>query len=493
MSLNSCLNFNSSILTDIRVGIKRKLKFKKRSSKRARVECLTMNDLPNEILLEIFSNLDKSSLEKSLQVNKRWHEVITQSKVTMNKLPLSIYRQDVLDDFQPPKLTRKYSRASFVGVKDWNSILKTLTSIGQSVRELTLNDCIFMGNDFHHLMKSFPMLESLTIEWCSNLYDLGKSIEMKNLKLLTVVEGGWVFDIIKCRLNYLSVSQIHMDEQQSLISFINNQFTLKSLHLKDISDLFCICNTKMKFEAPQFKFQLSQLSLDSIPYCDTMHLIPLLKQAEHCRQLCLGIDIPSIVFEYVLKNFKELEDLHVDTEQFPIKSSIFYKDLKPINSLKHLKIDGDFVNDKAIVNVLRHYPKIETLDLMNLYGLKTRNTSLWREMTKAVKQLTILKISNCNIYNISQIKFENLKEFQIGLLGFTNERNWRKFGMKNPNIKKLIIYYIQSTVLDPQFIISYIPSLKIYEYWSICTKPLNFKNYLQKCFVKSCWNIYKGN
>lgn len=383
--------------------------------------------------------MDHKTLKSSLLVNKKWEQIISQTSVTMKLLPLT------LDGFSPandlPTLTRNYQSVTFIGNTNWSQKMReALLKVRKGVTELHLYNCVFLENDFANLIACFPYLKRLTIVWCTlgcYLKFFPLKATMKCLEEVNVTGDAWMLGHIICKLRQLSVSQLHRGDQHVLLKFLNSQTSLKTLALQNISDLFC-----PRYQGEQIvlnlKFQLQELTLAQLPFVDGNHLLTLLRQAHNCENVDLGFSVIPIAFEYVLKNFHKVTSLLVDADLLPLDET-FYYGLKPNTSLKHLKIHGSLASNESLLRLLSNYQKLESLDLLHFYGLCSTDSSLWDLMSELIKEVTWLRIQNCNVFNLALLKLPMLKTFYIGTLGFTNVEAWARLNTYCPNIEKLVI------------------------------------------------------
>lgn len=432
----------SFFLLSCESGSKRRLEVSliDKPSKRMRLETTSINQLPNEMLLEIFTRMDQQTLLSSLQVNKRWLQIISQTPATMKQMPL-LLNGNYLYDQKPPKFTRKYQSMTISDNSWWNRrLFKALSKIQNTVTELHLYDCVFYGNDLTDLLTCLPLVKTLSIVCCSLAYppiNFPQKVAMRKLTELTIQGEAWVLDSILCQLEKMCVSQIYHEEQHHLIDFLNWQSRLKSLSLHSINDLFC---PRYRNEIVVFypKFQLRDLSLMRLSFADGNQLIKLLSRAHSCETLSMGYDIPPIALQYVLKNFHNLRSLDMGIELLPTHRS-FYYGLKPNTKLTHLRIDGILESNEAFLGLLSHFPFVESLDLMSLDGLCSTDISLWSTMSSMMIKIRFLSMRRCNVFNLTQLKFPLMTSFSVEKIGYTNHEAWEEFNKNNPNLSFLVI------------------------------------------------------
>lgn len=438
-------------------------------AKKKCLETVTFEQLPNEILLEIFTKMDKGTLLESLQVNKNWHRIITQSPATMKMLPLFVNDENLQNGHAFPKLTRRYDCVSLDEVYAVNSkLLRELMKIGFHVKKLNLNDCIFFEREFINLCRCFPNLENLTIRWCSmGLTSLKRTkpqpAVMEKLKKLMVWGEGWCLGHLDCSsLETLTLSRFYIDDQRELVKFLNAQASLKSLRLNDIRDLFTPRKRTEKIEL-DLKFQLREISLSNLEFADQHHLLTLLKQAENCETALIGHAIPPVVTQEILKRFRNLKFLFVDADQ--ITSYLRFHNLCS-KSLKFLKIGGTIdTSVQPLLGFLSVFPNLENLDMLTLEGLTSTNHALWRTMSEMLKNLKVLKIQRMNIFNMVELKFPLMTSCIVDLLGFTTSEAWETFSSNNPIVTTLCIKSTPLQIFFGADVMLAVKSLRHLEYF----------------------------
>lgn len=409
----------------------------------------TMEQLPNELLLEIFNRMNQETLKTCTLVNKKWHNMIIQTTSTMTELPLLIKDENVKENVQ---LTRKYKCVTLSEIFTWNDqLMEEFEGIGSSVEELNLNDCVFFGNDFAYILACFPMLTELNIRWCSfgnSKYSKAKNVDMKHLRKMIVEGEGWMLKHIKCNLHELTLTRLYHDDQPTVIAFLNRQNSLESLSLEHICDLFCSLHRQDPIVV-DFKFELRSLSMNVLPFADVNNMKALLQRARNCEDVNLGIDIAPWIPQHILKKFHNMRSLDIDFELLPHLKS-FYYDVKPNIQLKNLRIDGFFEVDseESLLGLLSHYPCTELLDIFDLAGFSSADHSLWKQISQTAAKIRNLRMRRLNIFNMSDIKFRLLTDLEVDILGYTNDAIWKEFGNNNPNIKSL---NIQSVPCSPLF------------------------------------------
>jgi hypothetical protein len=149
--------------------------------------------MPNEILLNIFAHLGSQDTLSATLVNRNWNGLISGTKKTMKKINrIFINDQNIISNGLP-NFTRKYEKIQIDDLTEWNSeLFKCLRKIGNDIKLLELEECVFFDDDFKSLLECFPNLKWLDVFDChpgiSPLKDhwTEQKIELKNLESLIV-------------------------------------------------------------------------------------------------------------------------------------------------------------------------------------------------------------------------------------------------------------------------------------------------------------------
>lgn len=442
------------------------------AAKRPRFETTTIGQLPNEMLLEIFAKMDATTLKDSLQVARNWNQIITQNQATMAKLPLTLNADKLrLNEFA--KLSRSYRKVTMRNFEKWDvALLNELTESGRKVTTLEIFDCKFINNnDFTCLISCFPILSKIKIRFCdvrTNIACCVFPVTMQHLRSIEIRGDVWMLDSIICpRLEKLKIYNTLQEVQATLIEFLNEQKSLKVLHLSDNMDLFTPDWTTEEEIVFNPQFNLRKLVLNDLPFADGRHLKTLLQRAHDCESIVIGYNVMPMATHYVIKNCHKLINLHLDAEALP-KQNYFYYDLKPNTTLQWLKVDGRVEpNTEEVHGLISHYPLVDHLDFSGLSGLNTLDKSLWCLMSSQLKNLTYLEVRNCNIFNMENMKFSSLKLLEIQKLAEIDQDSWTKCGENNPKLHHLIIHsFLKQPPFDCDLVMKAVPKLDRIQYFT---------------------------
>lgn len=148
--------------------------------------------LAKEVLEDIFSFLDRSSLKMALLVSKRWCSIISTLPKLMEQLPLTVSLSHGSENREMLKFQRRYHIVEFrdIGKKLPKYIDNALMNIGSDVKTLYITSCS-LQHKLLEVSRCFPRTENLVID--SRMWEFTKKPEQKldatmagSLKKLTI-------------------------------------------------------------------------------------------------------------------------------------------------------------------------------------------------------------------------------------------------------------------------------------------------------------------
>lgn len=414
---------------------------KKRFRKNDYRPIITINNLPNEMLLEIFNHLDFATLLNANLVNKNWNRIILGTKLS-DKISRLYVTAAKIDD-SVPELTRNYRSIHFEGVIDWKvELINQLQIIGSQVTEVTFVETVFFTKDFRNLMQVFPNLKFMEISCCyeavgldETSYDYTKT-EMKNLQSLSVRGYSWPLWFISTpNLKCLKLEMMGTADNDIIVPFLNNQTSLEALQLENINELF---DARYGTVCPEFR--LKELEMVNLPFADCTQVVSFLKcMQDSVVHLNLGLEMRPEISEYILQNFRKVVHMKIDYACFP-KSKTFYREMNASKSLKYLDLYGNMASSLQIMRFLAKNPGVEELSLNSLRGLYTSRKSFWKHISKYVPRLKHLSLFRINIENMKYIRLSNLKHLDVDCIGYSTPDDWLQFCENNPNIERFHIF-----------------------------------------------------
>ena len=291
-----------------------------------------MNNLPNDILLEVFKHLPGKSLKNSALVCRNWNEIISSSSSTMNNFKLSIRKWfdaaadkkilnsrecAVMEEFEELISThRKFTciTLNFLKIEQSEKILqcRVLNYFGRNIKKLTL---VGVECDFNILLKKLGTLETLEIKNCSMTNPVDDKIKLSNLKKLYFFESNHeILEILYCpQLTFVSFFEIDLS-LESCRNFLANVKSLKTFEFHGKHEMFL----QSPFDKFTFKLRKIYLSFfsnqEEINEKNEMNVIEFVKsQSKFVEDLDLFFACSKEILNSRTK-FKILQKLRIDEE-----------------------------------------------------------------------------------------------------------------------------------------------------------------------------------
>lgn len=408
-----------------------------------------MEKFPNEIILNIFDCLDRDGLKATLNVCKRFRELIISSRRLMRRLPMKL-------------------------AKNWINKIEFAGDFGDFVKVLTLDYCTFESMDeFKSIINLFPCIEKLKINYIyikqppialsNQLRSLQEDIEpdevaFPDLKSVEISSKFWGYitqldSKILNHLNTVGLEEllIKLPMQKfapDFIDFLCKQRKLKTLQVFDefidsfLFDDFTASLTYNNFITSLFEIDLSeratfQLKKFSIHY-----------RGDHRDNFTKFLSTQSELEELEIRKyeddfvrFKITFDLMRD---FRVRKLTIPLELVPANTLNeverfvnphvqdlHLK---GYNNDPLLFNLmLRIFPNLKCLRLEYMLEFPCENLAL-------MPHLESIHADHFKIDSLQSVKISKLKRLEIGNLYPFVYSDWENVTKVNPTLQELIIH-----------------------------------------------------
>ena len=439
-------------------------------AKRKKCKEVSIEDLPDEVLHEIFTLLDNRSLKRCSAVNKRYflfnsifkHEpvnliidlhrfsqIIDNSSVLMNKFKLKIERMDIrwniMEILEILSLKRKVQNIELIGLQTscHNGLIKIFKHLGPNLREVELAYSKIDDFTLREILKYSGTLETLTLKEVSIAKKLPaiNPVSMRSLKNLKINHSDWIIIKFITHTAQLASFQVksYLDEgsnKSNLISFLAQQRKLKKLSLFGTSsrtlfqkdDIVITCNYTLQelFLDHDFGKHSENVNRNIVAFMD-FHACSLKNvsiSGPHCEK----------INTFAIANLQELTSLSIDTRGLPKDDDLNdLTDFKPNRTLKFLKLYGFFLSPKVIMMVVKKFPSIEKLEL-NEWGNGLASLNLLKFVATSCLQLKELTTSEVPPDNT---KFPSLQNLSVKII--PNAANFLQFVTRNNSIKKLSV------------------------------------------------------
>ena len=275
-------------------------------------------------------------------------------------------------------LERKYQAMSvFLYSANYEKFVKMLVKIsarnGTQIRSLLLSDCAFEDlHDFCDILTNLPLLEELEIKrstFKTPVKQLSsiKHVTLKHLKTLTIDSSNWA--MFQCLITpqiekfKAALTRSIYKERDHFVNFLENSASLKSFEI-DTRAYEIIFETEAH-QRISFKLKKFTLILYVPPNQERSpntheNLEKFLAEQTLLEDMKLNY-ISGSAIEKIFRNMKFLKVLQIASESLP-DNEAFYKDLKPLESLKEFIVHGEMPSEIAAKGILKRLPYLETLD-----------------------------------------------------------------------------------------------------------------------------------
>lgn len=410
------------------------------------MESATIANLPEEVLIEVFSLLDRRSLLSSALQCKRWHQIISNSTVTMKNFTLTIKEPSAwLGHLQESwkksfEIERKLVNVKFESLEHKEAdILKVVQKHEFSLRSLELVMCDLNAQMFMKVLATTANLEKVSISHSS--FDWMDSVEATSLKRLKFVK---VYGCELKALKLFSASQIKClevnfsdkDSVGHLMDFFSTQNKLESAKIESqrlkLSEIFKnLTRIEPGFQPKKLAICCSDND-ESIPRSASENFTTFLQlHGKNLQELEISNKMSPEMLKFILTRLEALKKITISAIDIPTDPE-FQQNFQVSTNIKELILTGKFSDLNSAKLFLKRFPQLESLslDMVCEFTLRFIEANMKQLKRLGMKRLTF---SFSSLY----LKFPELKELQIGEL-----RSFPNFEMlleSNPSIEKLTI------------------------------------------------------
>lgn len=424
----------------------------------------TMDQLPEEVLLQIFKFMDKKSKLKTFLVCKKFYEILSNSPVLMSDFVLNLEIQWRLDSLELSEfqlfstIERKFKKCKIYGSTPnpvSQSLIKVNDKLGETLKTLELNQFKINSNALIALINSFPNLEEVSF-LNLEIFDVAEGVECQEVnesKLKKVIIDSRTHsevDIMEIlqpvkTVRYLEIKYFADDFEDFLV----NQEKLEHLklgqltihpHARDIKD-------KIKFQLKTLAVGRGIVNLNFLDFLATQNELESLSIL-YFNDLYQGY--LDELLEIIL-NQSSLKSLQL---RFLGKLACDQSILTKTNlSLKNLEINCvGIANDSSFSpffsSFVRMFPNLQKMRLSNYPSASAFSL----DIIFALNSLTKLKeliVDYCPRNVMGTLSFEKLERFELSNGEITNE-DWIQFFNNNKSIKdlKVEIPYFEAPVMQ---------------------------------------------
>ncbi|CAG9811166.1 unnamed protein product [Chironomus riparius] len=408
-----------------------------------------MENLPLEILLQIFSHCQATELLHLTETCSYYNKIISTRKELSEKFTIYFRHRE---DFFKSSQNRKYQRLTVDNFVERIHI-GALSSIGTDIEHLEIRrwNWNLPAKLFLYIFKKCPNLKFIRFKGILFHYHLEfhESVQFRSLLDLQIMESDSrifkIFQHSKChRLVYDYVPTGGNLPIPDMINFLQAQDQLEDLTLSGFLAFFNAGIGRIIFHdssLSEVQFRLKKLSIKNSPILETIHFRRFIDL--HIKSLkYLEIDGTEFWdFSDYINRCTNLQELKIGKKSRQVTLSC----LQPVPTVKILKIEGPV--DK---NFLANFPNLKTLEASNL---RTEKDKFDEELVcNKVEDLTIVKTWLGGFFKFSKLKKLKLKNIRV--------MDYRIFD-ENSGIEELIIESCENLEILDAEVHKKLPKLRI--------------------------------
>lgn len=322
---------------------------------------IKVKNLPEEIILKIFSEFDNVELRKLLGLSLEWRNLLIRNVEVMRKLPVILNKES------------------------WREKLEFLRKNGNFVRKIRFDETVM--DNFEELIEIFsmtPNLESAEFknvrvkdEQMENPENPLKMIYMEKLRHLTIIDDSETFSTLKFLSNHFQTNLRSLmfelsDQSQSsyLISILQSNKNLKSLEIS--SRLDEIFNPSDDVAIDNLEMRLSSIKVTSNLIKHNYQLVKFLELQNELKEVEFqSRHIDFRYYELLLEKHQNLQSLHINIDILASDDCLRrIRELNPNKSVRNLHITGENRHLNVFESLIYKFPRLNRLvidDLTQFY------------------------------------------------------------------------------------------------------------------------------
>lgn len=341
-----------------------------------------INNLPNEILIEIFEYCKVLPLTL---VCKKFDNIISSSSQLMRSLSLVIKDKPAYSDLLV-KSVRNHQSVSFKFNYKINEDCLQIFEKFKEVKSLDLTRSIVSAEDFRKILSLLPKLEKLSIY----------SSHMKNKDHLELTEPPKLKSLKSLNFRNSDVAFLHSLRRSSI------ETIFAALPVTDLQNTFP-------------SFLRSQTRLKNIEYLST-----------------LGGD--GTLISVITQELPCLESVHINANEL---NSAAVRNLELTNSsVRHLNFSGTTETAASFHQIVNIFKNLISLEIE--MSLLLENAEVVIQLQQQRPNLERLHLTQCSGDFFNRIHFRCLKDLRLTDGGYATD-DWLRFASRNPSIEILAI------------------------------------------------------
>lgn len=381
--------------------------------------------LPEEILLEIFSEIEKSDLQRFLEISREWRELLIRNAKVMRKLPLILMKDTWKEKLNFAENYGKYIREvdfAETNIESFDDVMEVLR-LTPNVEKLSLvnvklNEKV-VGEE-NAEVEDPETVEETPIERL-NLRKLKQIIieDQENVGSLKFFETH-----CDCPLMSLTCDLNETSQLSTVVELLNRSNQLKAFELStNLDEVFNPSDEVIG----GFKFRLESLVIKSILIRYDEQFVKFFKSQKRLREI--GLIGEHVDFRYqqmMFTTFPYARHLQLNIDTFATSDVLAkLRKMPPNTSIEGLSLMGENFHLNIFDAVIRLCPKIRQLSIQNLthfYSDKIHQLSLTHLRVDRLKH-EHLRIEKLN----KSLRLQLIDIIQSSQPMVTYERNLQSF------------------------------------------------------------------
>lgn len=448
-----------------------------------------IDDLPNEILLKVFTYLSIGELAMSVQyVSERWREVSQDDKLWRNAVFSP--RKDVTDEEIVKYLENMPALTSYSATrKTSNIVIDTLYECCRNVKRIDLHPSHCMTVSLmQKIVQHFPQIESLKVllpypvflEQLKVAELIGRCQSLKSLSLVgSCQHSALVYEGVLTPIaeGCPSLQHVHLGDCGPITEDIQNllgrkrhklvSFSCKIYVTKDIAEYISECTKLQHLDIENYN--------DGLSYDDIQSLIKLTGLRSFAFRFCSEDVMNNLPMFFRSGSFSQL--VHLDlSESYYINDILMNSVFENCPQLRYLNISGGQSLQNDGLRYIGRCSRLEHLDLsvcMDLtdgsmkyvgagcHNLKKLDISACYKMTdKAIEyivkcqNLQVLKFNYNDLtgsnFHLISTHLQHLDELHLENCKYLNELYIDELHKKMAHLKIIVARRCKEPYLDPE-------------------------------------------
>jgi hypothetical protein len=406
---------------------------------------LNINDLPVEVLLDIFDYFDKDQLLRATKVNKKWKNLIINTSKLMNRIELFVCPASIntlmAEEVGIPHRKLTIHTHKLENLEEFRKFESKFCVFTKYFRESVEYITIALINIQILIVLMLPMtnLTHLEIMACSPLTSFDAATLqvsfLPKLKYLAIKgASSFLKHLKKHSIEELKVIDFHSDEtNQNINNFLK---TCDQLRVLKFMDFFPHLD-----DVESYNFQLSTFSVwhtfQFVKGPSTFNLPSILKLIERQKDTLKELNISGFstnnIAEFAM-NKMQLMSLKLDLKK--IKYDL--GNMQANNSIRKLWIETNKNSMDQMLKVLKLCKGIE-------YLVITSNTNImfssWLRTAATMSHLKSLSIySFLQVFLPQDLNLNNIETLTVSHIGSDEQLlAWVQLVTRCPNLKKIVV------------------------------------------------------